>query len=164
MKALHKAAALLLAALAAGAGAAETCPDPSAPRGAVMAYLRAMHENRFEDAYDYVTENMTDGRSRTAWAELQRSLYLPGAVDIYGVDIRNAYAPADDPQCSAGATVANVLSSRDRLNEAGNVEFEIYRVVAADARWRIDSQETLFDDTAIRRWFPAAGSYETSPQ
>ena len=141
------------------AEAPPTCPDATGPRGAVMSYLRAMHEHRFEDAFDHVTARMSDGEDRAAWAERQRGLYLPAKVEIYGVDIRGVYAATADPGCETRATVANVLSSRDRLNEHGNVEFEIYHVVATGDGWRIDEQESLYDDSAVRRWFPRAGSY-----
>ncbi|MCB1746803.1 MAG: hypothetical protein KDK06_06490 [Gammaproteobacteria bacterium] len=145
----------LLAASPAGAAPATPCPsDDDGPRGAVMGYLTAMHEHRFVDAYDFVTDGMTDGRDRTVWAVLQGRAYGPGKVEIYGVDPRAAMVDGDDTSCTHHAVVPNLLSARDRLNIHGAVEFELYHVVREDGRWRVDSQETLFDDPAILHWFP----------
>lgn len=130
------------------------CPQDTGAHEAVLNYLTAMHQNRFEDAFDYVTTAMTDGRSRQDWSALQARAYQPGKVQIYGVDPRRAVAAPGDSACSTRAIVPNILSSRDRLNEHGTVEFEIYRTVRDDHGWRIDSQETLFDDAEINDWFP----------
>ncbi|MGR8918691.1 MAG: hypothetical protein ACU85V_03655 [Gammaproteobacteria bacterium] len=145
--------------LAAEADPVGPCPDGSGPRDAVVTYLTAMHQHRFDDAYDVVTPRMTDGRPRAAWAALQAAAYEPGAVEIYGVDVRAPMATAADPACAALAVVPNVLSSRDRLNVHGNVELEIYRVVHENGAWRVDEQQTLFDDHQIRTWFPEAASF-----
>ena len=157
---------IALISLAATAGfvsadeARALCPDGSAPRQAVMKYLRAMHEHRFDDAYEYVTEAMTDGKSKADWSELQKTVYTRGEVEIYGVDIRQPFAVGGDPNCDNHATVPNILSSRDKLNDIGNVEFEVYSVINQEGSWRIDYQESLFNDSAIETWFPQAGSYQ----
>jgi hypothetical protein len=145
---------LLAAHGPANAASKLACPDGSGPRTAVMGYLTAMHENRFADAYDFVTTGMTDGRERAEWATLQERAYGPGKVQIYGVDPRRAMVAGDDLECAAAAVVPNILSSRDRLNEHGSVELEIYFVVKEDAGWRISAQETLFENDAMQTWFP----------
>lgn len=148
-------ASILACLPAATLAANDLCPDGSGPRGAVMDYLSAMHQHRFNEAYDHVTESMTDGRSREDWAALQARAYQPGEVDIYGVDVRGARGHDDDANCSTRAVVPNILSSRDKLNEHGLVEFETYTVIkTADGEWRVDAQETLFDDEAVSTWFP----------
>lgn len=139
----------------ASLAANELCPDGSGPRSAVMDYLGAMHKHQFDKAYDHVTESMTDGRSREDWAALQARAYQPGKVDIYGVDVRAARGHDNDAGCSARAVVPNILSSRDKLNEHGLVEFETYTVVKSEGGvWRVDAQETLFEDDAVSTWFP----------
>ena len=148
-----------LFANSATAQAPLACADGSGPRAAVMGYLTAMHENRFADAFDFVSATMTDGRARSEWVAAQERLYGPGKVAIYGVDPRQAMATPDDVACAAKAIVPNVLSSRDKLNEHGTVEFEIYTVVLDEGTWRIDTQETLFDEPAVRVWFPTAKSF-----
>lgn len=138
------------------------CADGSGPRAAVMGYLTAMHERRFADAWDFVSTGMTDGRDRDAWSALQAQAFDPARVQIYGVDLRAARALGDAADCAARAGVPNVMSSRDRLNEAGLVEFEIYVVVRDGDAWRVDLQETLYDDDAIAAWFPASRVVETT--
>jgi hypothetical protein len=136
------------------------CPDGAGPRAAVMGYLTAMHEHRFGDAFDFVTDTMTDGLERGEWSAIQNKAYAPGKVDIYGVDVRRAVGVGGDPDCHARAIVPNVLSSRDKLNVYGSVEFEIYSLIREGGVWRVDSQETLFDDNAIMTWFPDVTTFE----
>ncbi len=131
-----------------------SCIDGNGPKSAVMAYLSAMHKQRFDDAFDYVTKTMTDGLTRADWSALQARAYQPSKIEIYGVDVRSAMATAADPDCTKRAIVPNILSSRDKLNEHGSVEFEIYVVVLDHGQWRIDEQQSLFEDNEISRWFP----------
>ena len=54
----------------------------------------------------------------------------------------------------------NILKSRDNFNNQGITEFELYTVVRKDDRWLVDSQETLFDQPDVDKWFPG----ETIPE
>ncbi|MCB1748575.1 MAG: hypothetical protein H6977_13465 [Gammaproteobacteria bacterium] len=156
MKKLIVAMTLLVAGLSTGLSAnAEPCAAGAGPRAAVEGYLVAMQDHRFEDAYDYVTAKMTDGKSRGEWAALQKLFYEGGEVNIFGIDIRPPQATPEDAACASHAIVPNVLKSRDKFNNQGTTEFELYTLVtAADGAWRIDAQETLFDQSDVDRWFP----------
>ncbi|MEX2479618.1 MAG: hypothetical protein WD928_02040 [Gammaproteobacteria bacterium] len=140
--------------------AAEPCPDGAAAQAAVERYLSAMQNHQFEAAYDTVTARMTDGKERGPWAALQKMFYEGGEVNIFGIDIRPAVATADDPECVDEALVPNVLQSRDKFNNQGITEFEVYTVVHNDGEWRVDRQETLFDQADVDRYFPG----ETLPE
>lgn len=147
----------LIAALVAGTGTARAadCADDPGPRSAVVNYLTAMKDKRFEDAYDHVTTTMTDARPRDEWAGLQRKMFELGGVSLGDPDVRAAQRPAAaDGSCPPTAKVPNVLRAQDVLNNQGSVEFEVYTVVLQDGTWRVDAQETLFDDAAIKTWFP----------
>ena len=144
-------AALLLAA--PGVRAADCSSDPG-PRDAVMAYARAMKNQDFNAAYDHVTATMTDGRPREEWAALQRKMFELGGVSLADPDVRAARRERVDGGCANTAKVPNVLRAKDVLNNQGSTEFEVYTVVLVDGTWRVDSQETLFDEPAIRAWFP----------
>ncbi|MGE0483608.1 MAG: hypothetical protein AB7Q81_05685 [Gammaproteobacteria bacterium] len=133
---------------------AEPCAQGEGPRVAVERYLVAMQEHRFEDAFDNVTPNMTDGKGRGDWAALQKLFYEGGEVNIFGIDIRAPQAATDDASCTRSTIVPNVLKSRDKFNNQGTTEFELYTVVAVDGGWRIDAQETLFEQSDVDRWFP----------
>lgn len=133
--------------------AADCASDPG-PRDAVLAYGKAMQEKRFEDAYDHVTATMTDGRPREEWAGLQRRMFELGGVELAAPDVRAAKREMVDGRCADTAQVPNVLRAKDVLNNQGSTEFEVYTVVYADGVWRVDSQLTLFDEPAIREWFP----------
>ncbi len=132
-----------------------TCPTDPAPRSAVEGYLRAMQSRHFEDAYAYVTAKMTDGRPRAEWATLQAKMFEMAAVKLADPDVRTAHRAATNRfQCAPVATVPNVLRAADVLNNQGSTEFELYTVILENGHWRIDTQETLFEEARIHEWFP----------
>ncbi len=154
---------LIFGSLCHADGAADepACLKDEGPRQAVVGYVTAMKEKRFEDAYEFVTATMTDGKSAAEWAAPQRRLFELGGVSIGNVDVRAAHRELADPTtCTNTAKVPNVLQSGDILNNQGTTEFEVYTVVLADGKWRVDSQETLFDEPTIHQWFPG----ETIPE
>jgi len=138
----------------ASATAAAPCVDSAGPQAALQSYLTAMQEHRFNDAYDHVTANMTDGKPREDWASVQKMFYEGGAVNIFGIDIREAQGDEADAACAARAMVPNVLKSRDKFNNQGTTEFEVYTVVKDGDTWKVDAQETLFDAAEVEQWFP----------
>ena len=131
---------------------AESCTynDAMTP---VVTYTKAMKEVRFADAYAVLTENMIDGLAVAAWAEGQRKLFRVGQVVIGKLDVRWPQEIIRN-SCKRQAKVPNVLSAKDRFNNQGSVEFELYTVLNDGSGWKIDSQETLFDEPDIHRWFP----------
>ncbi|MGR8947403.1 MAG: hypothetical protein ACU84Q_05095 [Gammaproteobacteria bacterium] len=139
----------------AGIATADLCPDGAGPESAVTAYLQGMKDYQFESAYDFVTDNMTDGRSREDWSELQMEFIVGGEVVIGKLDVRDAHsAPGADTACASTAIVPNILRAKDKFNNQGSTEFELYTVVKQGDNWKIDMQETLFDDKTIKQWFP----------
>ncbi|MCZ6774073.1 MAG: hypothetical protein O7G83_19115 [Proteobacteria bacterium] len=134
--------------------ASTPCADDEGPRGVVEAYITAMSQFRFNDAWEFVSENMTDSRGRDEWVGLQNMFYKGGEVTIFGMDIRQAHAIDDDPACEKSARVPNILKSRDKFNTQGTTEFEYYITIKDGEVWKVDSQETLFTEEAIREWFP----------
>ena len=145
---------ILFLVLAVSSSQGGTCPVPSGPEAAVKGYLTAMQKLRFDDAYKFVTENMTDGKSMKEWGLLQQYFYLGGEVIIFGISVRNAISTEGDPQCISVATVPNVLKSRDKFNNQGTTEFELYWVIKDGEGWKVDSLEVLFDKKRIESWFP----------
>jgi len=134
---------------------AESCPEDGGDRSAaVRNYLTAMQEHRFEDAFDFVTESMTDRKSREDWASLQRMFYQGGGVVIYSIDERVAHLSRGELTCDETAIVPNVLKSKDNFNNQGLTEFELYAIVKRKEKWLVDSQETLFDQGDVDIWFP----------
>ena len=133
---------------------AEQCADGSGPEAAVTGYVQGMKDYQFESAYDFLTDNMTDGKSRDDWSELQLKFIVGGEVVIKKVDVRPAHGTETDAACEASAIVPHVLRAKDKFNNQGSTEFELYTVVKQGDKWQIDTQETLFDDEQIKQWFP----------
>jgi len=133
----------------------KTCVNSKGPRLAVENYVRSMKDYRFEDAYDFVTDAMTDGAARDEWAGGQRKLFELGEVKIGEVDVRAPYRARQNMFfCEDRAVVPNVLRATDKFNNQGSTEFELYTVVKDGGAWKLDSQETLFDEPDIHEWFP----------
>ena len=131
------------------------CLNDDGPRRAVQDYLAAMKDERFDDAYEFVTASMTDNLAVAEWAGQQSTVFKMGKVVINKIDVRRGYRELENVfMCAATAKVSNVLHASDILNNQGSSEFEIYTLVMDGGDWKIDSQETLFDDAMIRQWFP----------
>ncbi|MGK2914310.1 MAG: hypothetical protein ACSLE5_07620, partial [Porticoccaceae bacterium] len=116
----------------------QICLHDDAPRQAVRKYLEAMKAEDFETAYDYVSERMTDGKSAADWVATQRKLFELGAVEIGDIDVRPSRRRVDHLIfCANEATVPNVLNAKDRLNNQGSTEFEIYTLIKTGTRWQL---------------------------
>ena len=141
--------------LALNSGSRTSCASDPGPRAAVEQYLRAMKEQRFGDAYGVVTAKMTDGKPREEWAALQAKMFELGGVKLGEIDVRPAVrSQGQDGSCAPEAKVPNVLRAADVLNNQGSTEFETYTVVLEGKTWKVDAQETLFDEKDIRQYFP----------
>jgi hypothetical protein len=148
---------VIIAAAVLGGGFynGKTCVNDQAPQAAVENYVRSMKEKRFEDAYDVVTASMTDGKARDEWAAGQREMFELGEVEIGELDVRSPHrAKKNAFFCEDRALVPNVLNAKDRFNNQGSAEFEVYTVIKDGGAWKLDSQETLFEEPEIREWFP----------
>ncbi len=134
---------------------AETpCPLHEDPGVGLEGYLSAMQRHRFEDAYTFLTDNMTDGKSLEDWVKQQQYFYIGGEVVIFAMSIRDAWAMQGSDDCKAQAIVPNVLKSRDKFNNQGTTEFELYKMVKNGDAWKVDSIEVLFEKAEIVKWFP----------
>lgn len=136
----------------ASAVSAESCKysDAMAP---VVVYTEAMKTYRFDDAHRVLTAAMTDGLDAEQWSAGQRRMFELGQVVIRKSDTRWPQH-LDASSCAERALVPNVLHAKDRFNNQGSVEFELYTVVRKPDGWRIESQETLIDEAAIHKYFP----------
>lgn len=145
---------IVVGMLASSAALATDCADDSGPHGALDNYLKAMQSHSFDKAYEFVTANMTDGKSREDWAAQQKLFYEGGEVNILNIDIRKSQGTDDDASCTKKASVPNILKSRDKFNNQGTTEFEVYQAVKDGETWKVDAQETLFDAAGVQKWFP----------
>lgn len=133
----------------------ETCSNDQGPRLAVEMYLTSMKDYRFEDAFDSVTAKMTDNAAREEWAGGQRRIFEYGEVEMDAPDAREAHRAIQNVFfCEDSAVVPNVLKAKDKFNNQGSTEFELYTVIKVDGGWKLDSQELLFEEADIHKWFP----------
>ena len=131
------------------------CAVDPGPRAAVENFMHAMKSRDFSEAYKHVTANMTDARPVGEWAALQKTMFDRGGVRIGAIDVRAARRDLNaDGSCAPAASVPNVLHASDVLNTQTSTEFEVYRVVLQDGAWKIDAQETLFEQARILEYFP----------
>jgi hypothetical protein len=115
---------------------------------AVKAYLLAMQEHRFGDAYDYVSSTLRAGKDRDTWAKEQKYIVELAEVKIFGFKVYPARVTGDK------ARVPNLLKSQDKfLNQLGLDEHELYDLIKEEGTWRID-QQLLVQGADRREYFP----------
>jgi hypothetical protein len=117
------------------------------PEETVRAYLQAMKDQKFDDAYKQISKAMTGGKDAEAWAKEQKYIMQSGDVKIFKFDVYPAKIEGDT------AKVPNILSSQDKfLNQLGADEYELYTVVKENGDWRVDQQEQV-DKADQEKWF-----------
>lgn len=123
-------------------------PSTLAADEAVKAYLLAMQEHRFGDAYDYVSSTLRAGKDRDTWAKEQKYIVELAEVKIFGFTVYPARVTGDK------ARVPNLLKSQDKfLNQLGLDEHELYDLIKEEGGWRID-QQLLVQGVDRREYFP----------
>ena len=146
---------VIVIALGAGIFNRSTCSGDQGPRWAVEMYLTSMKEYRFVDAYDHITAKMTDNAPAEEWAGTQRRVFEYGEVEMSDPDAREPHRAAKNVFfCEDSAIVPNVLKAKDKFNNQGSTEFELYTVIKEGGAWKLDSQELLYEEADIRKWFP----------
>ena len=135
--------ASLLLVLATSPAFAELTPEQT-----VTKYLEAMQGQKFDEAYDYVSSGLRDGKSKEEWAKEQQYIAQMGEVKIFGFRV---FKPVIEGE---KAKVPNILKSQDKfLNQLGLDEYELYELVREDGTWRID-QQTLVEGSERSEYFP----------
>ncbi len=125
------------------AAQAETSPEDT-----LRSYLKAMQENRFSDAYQYVSSSMSRSLGQEEWAKEQQYIVQMGEVKIFGFQVFDAV------MVDGKARVPNVLKSQDKyLNQLGLDEHEVYDLVKEEGKWKVD-QQTLVEGAERREFFP----------
>ena len=105
----------------------------------VSKYYDNIKNSHFEQAYEYVSQNMRDGRSRDKWAEDWRKTLKSAKVIILEVQISPSKIEGNK------ATVRVKIRSTDILNPKGLVEEEIDHLIKEKNVWKIDETEVLFE-------------------
>jgi len=134
---------------AAGGAAAPAAAGDLTPDKVVTSYLKAMQEQRFKDAFQYVSTTLRAGKSIDEWAKEQQYVMQMGEVKIIEFKVFPAIIGADGI-----ARVPNILKSQDKfLNQLGLDEHEIYELIKENGAWRID-QQTLAEGPDRAEYFP----------
>jgi hypothetical protein len=139
----------LLTVLVFGVGSVAVAADAErSPEDTVKGYLKAMQDQKFPDAYDYVSSTLRGGKGREEWAKEQQYIVQVGEVKIFGYKVYKAEIVGDT------AKVPNILKSQDKyLNQLGLDEHEVYTLVKEDGAWRID-QQMLVEGADKSEYFP----------
>lgn len=167
---IHRAVLALLVVSAAAASnvSAEDAKAPAAPAPAaaapavpaqaasemspdkvVAAYLKAMQEQKFSDAFQYTSSTLRAGKGLEEWSKEQQYVMQMGEVKIIEFHVYPAIIGADGV-----ARVPNILKSQDKfLNQLGLDEHEIYMLIKENGAWKID-QQTLAEGPDRAEYFP----------
>lgn len=139
---------VLVVLASALAPAAVAAASEDSPEAVLRAYLGAVKEARFEDAYDRVSKAMRQGKAKDAWVKEQKSLMAFADVKIFAFTVYPGKIQGETAQ------VPNVLESQDKfINTLGLTEYELYTLVREDGAWRVD-QQLLVEPPDVPKWFP----------
>lgn len=137
-------AGLIAVALVVGSTlAAEVSPEDTVRR-----YLTALQDQKFDQAYELVSQGMRGGKTKEAWMKEQQYILQMSEAKIFGFKIFPAKVEGDK------AKVPNILSSQDKfLNQLGVDEYEIYTLVKEDGTWKVDQQQ-IAEGQELETLFP----------
>ena len=146
-------AALALLVAPGHVRAAELTPEETITR-----YLTAMKAGKFADAYEYVSKDMAQGKSKEDWAKEQQWVMQATEAKIFEFKVYPGKIQGDK------AFVPNWLSSQDKyLNQLGVEEQELYTLIREDGRWKVNQQQ-LVEKSDVSKWFPAQAAPAKAPE
>ena len=124
----------------------------STPEDTVRQYLKAMQDQKYDQAYKQISKAMAGGKDAEAWAKEQKYMMQTADVKIFKFDVYAAKVEGET------AKVPNILSSQDKfLNQLGADEYELYTLVKESGDWKIDQQEQV-DKSDQAKWFTKKAS------
>ncbi len=118
------------------------------PKETVEKHLAALQDYIFEEAFDYISKESTDGKTKQEWANSTRELYSSANVKVMKFTLYPAKIEGDK------AIVPDILNASDIFNKEGSTEYELYHLIKEDGVWKVDRQELLFEDSQVKEWFP----------
>ena len=122
------------------------------PEETVKAYLAAMKDQKFDQAYKQISKGMAGNKDEEAWSKEQKYIFQTGEVKIFKFDVYPGKVEGDT------AKVPNILSSQDKfLNQLGADEYELYTLVKENGEWKIDQQE-IVEKSDQSKWFTKKAS------
>jgi len=122
--------------------------EPLGPKETVEKHLAALQDYLFADAFECISKDFIDGKTRQEWADATRELYSSASVKVIKFTLYPAKIEGDK------AIVPNILNAKDIFNKEGSIEHELYHLVKEDGVWKVDRQQLLFDDSEVHTWFP----------
>ena len=147
LRALAIGAVLIGSFLGVGSSFAAATPEET-----VKAYLSALKDQKFEDAYKQISKGMAANKDGEAWAKEQKYIFQTSEVKIFKFEVFPGKVEGDT------AKVPNILSSQDKfLNQLGTDEYELYTLVKENGDWRIDQQE-IVEKSEQGKWFTKKAS------
>ncbi len=137
----------VLAVATAIIAVATIAPAAATPEDTVRQYLKAMQDQKYDQAYKQISKAMAGGKDAEAWAKEQKYMMQSADVKIFKFDVYAAKVEGET------AKVPNILSSQDKfLNQLGADEYELYTLVKENGDWKIDQQEQV-DKSDQGKWF-----------
>ncbi len=117
------------------------------PEDTVKAYLTAMKEQKFDEAYKHISKGMAANKDAEAWGKEYKYIFQTSEMKIFKFEV---YAGKIEGET---AKVPNILSSQDKfLNQLGADEYELYTLVKEGGEWKIDQQE-IVEGSEQSKWF-----------
>jgi len=114
------------------------------PDETVSAFYNAIKDGKYEQAYDYTSQKMKDGKDRKQWAGDWKKTVEMSQAEIFNFTV----SPAKITDFTDGekATVRTEINSKDIINKDGIVETETDYLVKENGIWKIDATEVDLPD------------------
>ena len=143
---------MAFAVVAMAAIGAHTAQAARTPEETLDGYLKAMKEQKYDDAYKFLSKAMAGNKDAETWAKETKYQMQAAEVKIFKYQVFPAKVEGDT------AKVPNILSSQDKyLNQLGADEYELYTLVKENGEWKIDQQE-IVEKSEQSKWFTKKAS------
>ena len=144
---ISRLAVTVIAAMAIVGIGAQAVLAARTPEETLDGYLKAMKEQKYDDAYKYLSKAMTGNKDAETWAKETKYQMQAAEVKIFKYQVFPAKVEGET------AKVPNILSSQDKyLNQLGADEYEVYTLVKENGEWKIDQQEQV-EKSDQSKWF-----------
>lgn len=109
--------------------------DANTPEAVVKGYYTALKARKYEDAYDLLTPEMIDGKSRDEYVTDWKNIINLGSVILHEYGISSVEVDGDTAKVRAWTRASDIF------NKDGIVEKETDHLKKIDGVWKLDATE-----------------------
>jgi len=120
-------------------GTAWASEIPNTPENVVKQYYTALQARKYDDAYDLMTPDMIEGRTKEEHAADWKNIVDMGSVILHDFGVTSVKVDGDTAKVEAWTRASDVF------NKDGIIEKEIDHLKRIDGVWKLDATEVLLE-------------------